>query len=174
MNCVGHGVSWGISRDFHLALPSSWEYTPGRFPLHGVSLETADFRLPIAGRHWKELPHDFFNCQSARRGGLRMTCHSEHSRKRLSVMSETEYVASGCCPLPRGEGGPRPALSPAGAGRVRGYPFCPQRELTHAFSTTFPPYANISFVFIYIPASVQSLPRSSFVFSNIPASSRHF
>ena len=26
----------------------------------------------------------------------------------------------GLCPLPRGEGGPRPALSPAGAGRVRG------------------------------------------------------
>jgi hypothetical protein len=35
-------------------------------------------------------------------------------------MSETEYVANGCCPLPWGEGGPRPALSPAGAGRVRG------------------------------------------------------
>jgi len=27
----------------------------------------------------------------------------------------------GLCPLPRGEGGPRPALSPAGAGRVRGH-----------------------------------------------------
>jgi len=26
----------------------------------------------------------------------------------------------GLCPLPRGEGGPRPAISPASAGRVRG------------------------------------------------------
>jgi hypothetical protein len=25
----------------------------------------ADFRLPIADGHWKELPHDFFNRQSA-------------------------------------------------------------------------------------------------------------
>ena len=35
-------------------------------------------------------------------------------------MSETECIANASCPLPRGEGGPRPALSPVGAGRVRG------------------------------------------------------
>jgi hypothetical protein len=29
----------------------------------------ADFRLPIADGHWKELPHHFFNRQSGRRGG---------------------------------------------------------------------------------------------------------
>jgi len=43
-----------------------------------------------------------------------------YSRRPLSVMSETERIAKWVCPLPRGEGGPRPALSPAGAGRVKG------------------------------------------------------
>jgi len=46
----------------------------------------------------------------------------------------------------------------------------PTHHLSPLFSPTFPPYANISFVFIYIPSSVQSLPQSSFVFNNIPAS----
>ena len=46
----------------------------------------------------------------------------------------------------------------------------PTHNLSPLFSATFSPYANISFVFIYIPASVQSLPQSSFVFSNVPAS----
>ena len=43
----------------------------------------------------------------------------------LSVTDSNFFTASEgirClpCPLPRGEGGPRPAFSPAGAGRVRG------------------------------------------------------
>jgi hypothetical protein len=37
------------------------------------------------------------------------------------------------------------------------------------FSTTFPLYANISFVFIYIPAKPKGVSRPSFVFNNIPA-----
>ena len=46
---------------------------------------------------------------------------SMYSRRPFSLMSGTECIAIGSCPLPRGEGGPRPALSSAGAGRVRGH-----------------------------------------------------
>src|SRR5208337_3657016 len=44
--------------------------------------------------------------------------------RRIISNSETECIANESCPLPRGEGGPRPALSPAGTGRVRGQFFC--------------------------------------------------
>jgi len=37
------------------------------------------------------------------------------------AFTEDKRRHSGLGPLPRGEGGPRPALSPAGAGRVRGH-----------------------------------------------------
>ena len=50
----------------------------------------------------------------------RLVILSVYSRKPLSVMSETQRMAKWVRPLPWGEGGPRPALSPAGAGRVRG------------------------------------------------------
>jgi hypothetical protein len=34
-------------------------------PANNLAPGIADFRLPIAGGHWKELPHHFFNRQSA-------------------------------------------------------------------------------------------------------------
>jgi hypothetical protein len=37
------------------------------------------------------------------------------------------FPQNGVFPLPRGEGGPRPAFSSAGAGRVRGFSRCPER-----------------------------------------------
>jgi len=45
-------------------------------------------------------------------------------------------------------------------------------HLPPLFSKTFPPSADISFVFIYIPAKPQSFSQRSFVFNNIPASVR--
>jgi hypothetical protein len=44
--------------------------------------------------------------------------------------------------------------------------------LTTFFSTTFPLSDYISFIFIYIPAKLQSFSQPSFVFNNIPASVR--
>jgi hypothetical protein len=155
MNSVGHGVSWGYSGDFHLALASSWEYTPSHVPLHGASLEIADCRLLM---------------------DIGRSCHTTFSiiNHQSSISNRQSARRGGCLPSTAGMGPCQATHRPLGGEGGGCTHILTQDEITRSFSITFPLLTRISFVFIYIPASPRFQKVKCFVFYHIPAYFRHF